>query len=110
MSTNGEGGFDSAAMSFRITFRPQPSRPHLRRCHWARQRALSDRGRDPGTSPCGLAAYLGLDWHWLWRRCADLGQHGCAGLARPRSRLLSTEAVDAALRFAGMLGRDAAEQ
>ncbi len=62
----------------------------------------------PGHRLAALAAYLGLDWPWLRRRCADLGQHGCAGLARPRSRLLSTEAVDAALRFASMLGHDAA--
>lgn len=50
----------------------------------------------PGYRLAALAAYLGLDWPWLRRRCADLGQHGCAGLARPRSRLLSSEAVDAA--------------
>lgn len=57
-----------------------------------------------------LAAYLGLDWPWLRRRCAGLGRHGCAGLTRPRSRLLSTEAVDTALRFAGTLGHDIAAQ
>ncbi len=62
----------------------------------------------PGDRLAALAAYLGLDWPWLWRRCADLGEHGCAGLVYPRSRLLSTNAVDAALRFTGMLGRNAA--
>ena len=49
----------------------------------------------PGHRLAALAAYLGLDWPWLRRRCADR-------LARPRSRLLSTEAIDAALRFASM--------
>jgi len=62
----------------------------------------------PGDRLAALAAYLGLDWPWLWRRCADLGKHGCAGLVYPRSRLLSTNAVDAALHFTGMLGRNVA--
>lgn len=62
----------------------------------------------PGGRLAALAGYLGLDWPWLWRRCAGLGEHGCAGLIQPRSRLLSTGAVDAALRFAGTAGRDAA--
>jgi hypothetical protein len=57
-----------------------------------------------------LADYLGLDWPWLWRRCADLGERSCEGLIHPRSRLLSTEGVDAALRYVGMLGRDVARQ
>jgi len=35
------------------------------------------------------------------RRCAGLGRIGCARLIQPHSRLLSTEGVDAALRFAG---------
>jgi hypothetical protein len=48
-----------------------------------------------------LADYLALDWAWLSRRCAGLGRVGCARLIQPRSRLLSTEGVDAALRFAG---------
>jgi hypothetical protein len=61
----------------------------------------------PGQRLTALAAYLGLDWGWLRRRCAGLGEHGCAGLIQPRSRLLSTEAVDAALRFVGVLDRDA---
>jgi hypothetical protein len=34
-------------------------------------------------------------------------EHGCAGLVKPRSRLLSTDGVDAALRFTGMLGGNA---
>jgi hypothetical protein len=59
----------------------------------------------PGQRLMALASYLGLDWPWLWRRCSDLGEHGCAGLIQPRSRLLSTAGVDAAMRFAGAAGR-----
>ena len=61
-----------------------------------------------GDRLAALTAYPGLDWPWLWRRCADLGEHGCAGLVYPRSGLLSTNAVDAVPRFTGMLGRNAA--
>lgn len=60
----------------------------------------------PGHRLRSLADYLGLDWPWLWRRCADLAEHGCDGLVPPRTRLLSTEGVDAALRYVGTLGRD----
>jgi hypothetical protein len=55
-----------------------------------------------------LSGYLGLDWAWLWRRCAGLGEVGLARLVRPRSRLLSTAGVDAALRYAGAVGTAAA--
>jgi hypothetical protein len=59
------------------------------------------------TTPAGrlraLAGYLDLDWSWLIRRCAGLGEAGCATLIEPHSRLLSTAGVDAALRFAGSL-------
>jgi transcriptional regulator with XRE-family HTH domain len=48
-----------------------------------------------------LADYLSLDWAWLMRRCAGLGRAGCGRLIQPHSRLLSTQGVDAALRFAG---------
>lgn len=61
----------------------------------------------PAQRLMALAAYLGLDWGWLRRRCADLGEHGCVGLIQPRSRLLSIEAADAALRFVGALDHDA---
>jgi transcriptional regulator with XRE-family HTH domain len=50
-----------------------------------------------------LADYLELEWAWLSRRCAALGRIGCAKLIQPHSRLLSTEGVDAALRFAGRI-------
>jgi transcriptional regulator with XRE-family HTH domain len=53
-----------------------------------------------------LAEYLALDWPWLSNRCLALGRKGCGGLIRPRSRLLSTEGVDAALRFTGDLTRN----
>jgi len=50
-----------------------------------------------------LADYLALDWAWLTRRCAGLSRVGCARLIQPHSRLLSTQGVDAALRFAGKI-------
>jgi len=51
-----------------------------------------------------LADYLGLEWAWLRKRCADLGAHRCSGLIRPSSRLLSLDGMDAALRYVGALG------
>lgn len=53
-----------------------------------------------------LASYLELDWPWLRRRCGELGDLGCAGFARPRSRLLSISGLDAACRFVAALGRE----
>jgi hypothetical protein len=59
------------------------------------------------TTPAGrlrlLADYLALDWAWLTCRCAGLGRVGCARLIQPHSRLLSTQGIDAALRFAGSI-------
>jgi hypothetical protein len=46
-----------------------------------------------------LADYLGLDWPWLRRRCAELAEHGCAGIVQPRSRHLSVAGVDRACRY-----------
>jgi transcriptional regulator with XRE-family HTH domain len=46
-----------------------------------------------------LAGYLDLDWSWLVRRCGAIGDYGSAGIAQPRSRLLSTAGVDQACRF-----------
>jgi len=57
----------------------------------------------PGGRLRHLADYLSLDWRWLQSRCADLGQYGFAGLAEPRSRLLSLDGVDQACRFIGTL-------
>jgi hypothetical protein len=51
-----------------------------------------------------LADYLGLDWPWLLRRCGELGDYGCAGVAEPRSRLLSVAGVDRACRYLAHLG------
>lgn len=61
-------------------------------------------GPDPTARLRAFADYLELDWGWLTRRCADLGDYGAAGLAQPRSRLLSTIGVDRACRFVGGLG------
>ena len=45
------------------------------------------------------ADYLDLDRRWLGRRCAQLATSGTAGLAKPRSRLLGVDGLDAACRF-----------
>ncbi|MFI6763811.1 helix-turn-helix transcriptional regulator [Micromonospora sp. NPDC050417] len=56
-----------------------------------------------GSRLCVLADYLDLDWAWLRGRCAELGEYGLAGMAEPRSRLLSLDGVDQACRFVGAL-------
>ncbi|MGB3438136.1 MAG: hypothetical protein WBA97_05225 [Actinophytocola sp.] len=53
----------------------------------------------PGDRLRALADYLDLDWPWLVRRCAELGEYGSSGIAQPRSRLLSTDGVDRACLF-----------
>ncbi|MEU8779083.1 hypothetical protein [Streptomyces sp. NPDC048606] len=53
-----------------------------------------------------LAGYLDLDWVWLTSRCRALGEHGVAGLVRPRSRLLTVRALDETLLFLGNLTSD----
>lgn len=53
----------------------------------------------PGERLRKVADYLELDWSWLVRRCAELGEYGSGGIAAPRSRLLSTDGVDQACRF-----------
>ncbi|WP_433230039.1 helix-turn-helix transcriptional regulator [Micromonospora sp. CA-248260] len=50
-----------------------------------------------------LADYLDLDWTNLRNRCAELGDYGLAGIAEPRSRLLSLDGADRACRFVGSL-------
>jgi len=50
-----------------------------------------------------LADYLDLDWAWLRTRCAELGEYGLAGIAEPRSRLLSLDGADRACRFVASL-------
>jgi transcriptional regulator with XRE-family HTH domain len=50
-----------------------------------------------------FADYLDLNWAWLTRRCGELGEYGLAGIAEPRSRLMSTAGVDQACRYLGGL-------
>ncbi len=54
-----------------------------------------------------LADYLGFAWPRLAQRCVGIARHGCAGLIQPRSRLLSTAAVEAACRFVAEVYTDA---
>ncbi|MFF4934544.1 hypothetical protein ACFY2H_37545 [Streptomyces griseofuscus] len=68
------------------------------------QRADVIVGEDPASRLRSLAEYLGLDWNWVTARCHALGEHGVAGLVRPRSRLLTVEALDETLLFLGKLG------
>ncbi|MGW5053935.1 helix-turn-helix transcriptional regulator [Actinokineospora sp. NPDC004072] len=60
-------------------------------------------GATPPARLRALADYLDVDWAWLTRRCADIGDYGTAGLTQPRSRLLSTAGLDKACRFVGAL-------
>jgi hypothetical protein len=59
------------------------------------------------TTPLGrlraLADYLTLEWAWLVRRCRELGDSGLAGLARPRSRLITLDGLDRVLQYVGAL-------
>jgi hypothetical protein len=48
-----------------------------------------------------LADYLDLEWSWLVARCRALAEQGLAGLAQPRSRLLSLAGLERACRFLG---------
>lgn len=52
-----------------------------------------------------LAGYLGLDWQWLITRCRELAEWGTAGIAQPRSRLLSLDGMDRACQFVAECGR-----
>lgn len=52
-----------------------------------------------GQRLAATAAYLGLDVSWLGRRCSQLSVVGTERLARPRSRLLGLEGLEAACRF-----------
>ncbi|MFD0203755.1 MULTISPECIES: helix-turn-helix transcriptional regulator [Saccharothrix] len=79
-------------------------RPKLREFHdalnYARAHSMA-RGATAHERLRELAEYLQLDWTWLTRRCAELGEYGAAGLAEPRSRLLSLEGLERACRFVG---------
>ncbi len=63
-------------------------------------------GSDPESRLRVLAAYLDLDWHWLVRRCRALGECGASSLIRPRSRLISVDALNEVLCFLGSLVPD----
>jgi Helix-turn-helix domain len=65
----------------------------------------------PGVTPAerlrAFADFLGLDWNKIINRCADLATYGLAGIAEPRSRLLSLDGVDRACRYLGDLRQQA---
>jgi len=46
-----------------------------------------------------LADYLEVPWSWFRGRCRELAASGVDGVAHPRSRLLSTKGLDAAIRY-----------
>lgn len=48
-----------------------------------------------------VAAYLGLDWKWLARRCAEFSKYGAGGLLTPHSRLLSPIGLETACEYVG---------
>jgi hypothetical protein len=56
-------------------------------------------GADPLIRMRTVADYLDIDWEWFAQRCSALSQYGAAGLAQPRSRLLSLIGVDRACCF-----------
>lgn len=56
-------------------------------------------GSTPGQRLAATADYLGLDRPWLTRRCRQLAAVGTTGLARPRSRHLSLDALDIACSY-----------
>lgn len=52
-----------------------------------------------------MAGYLNIPWSWFRRRCRDLTYAGVDGIARPRSRLLSTEGLATAIRYVAYLDK-----
>lgn len=52
-----------------------------------------------------MAAYLDIPWPWFRRRCQELALSGVEGLARPRSRLLSTDGITTAIRYVAYLDK-----
>ncbi|MBV9011377.1 MAG: helix-turn-helix domain-containing protein [Pseudonocardiales bacterium] len=63
---------------------------------------LSD-AANPAARLAALADYLGISWSWVMNRCSALAAYTCRDFARPRSRLLSTDGVDAACRYVASL-------
>ncbi|MFI6689384.1 transcriptional regulator, XRE family protein [Streptomyces sp. NPDC050485] len=64
-------------------------------------------GPTPAARLAALADYLDLDWAWLTGRCRGLAEEGITSMLRPRSRLLTLQALDQTLRFIGRLGSPA---
>jgi transcriptional regulator with XRE-family HTH domain len=58
-------------------------------------------GQSPRARLRAFAEYLQLEWSTLAVRCAELGEWGAAGIAQPRSRLLSVDGFDRACRYLG---------
>lgn len=52
-----------------------------------------------------FAEYLQLPWQPFAERCTELGAAGAAGLAPPRSRLLSLDGFDRACRYLGSVAQ-----
>jgi hypothetical protein len=52
-----------------------------------------------------LADYLGIPWGWLRNRCQELALVGVDGIVQPRSRLLSTDGLNTAIRYVAYLDR-----
>ncbi|TCC08509.1 hypothetical protein [Kribbella soli] len=46
-----------------------------------------------------LAGYLNVPWQWFRRRCEGLATVGVDDIAHPRSRLLSTQGLNTAIRY-----------
>lgn len=46
-----------------------------------------------------LAQYLNVPWQWFQRRCEELAASGVDDIAHPRSRLLSTQGLNTAIRY-----------
>ncbi|TDW24139.1 hypothetical protein [Kribbella kalugense] len=46
-----------------------------------------------------IANRLDVPWPWFQRRCAELAHEGVDDIAHPRSRLLSTRGLNAAIRY-----------
>ncbi|MGH3478388.1 MAG: helix-turn-helix domain-containing protein [Pseudonocardiaceae bacterium] len=68
----------------------------------ARAHGLCD-AANPASRLAALSDYLSIDWTWLTSRCQALAEHSCRDFARPRSRLLSIDGVDAACRYLASL-------
>lgn len=56
-------------------------------------------GSTSGERMAATSDYLGLDRSWLTRRCGQFAAVGTTGLARPRSRHLSLDALDRACAY-----------